>query len=52
MRQNHSTVKDHSFVDKYFTVQTVSSLTNLDHNPPHVLLMYITAQNHVPDNIY
>jgi len=30
-----------------FTVQTVSLLTNLDHNSPHVSSMYITPQNHI-----
>ena len=35
---------------KWFTVQTISSLTNLDHNPSHVHSMYIIPQNHTPDN--
>ena len=33
-----------------FTVQTISSLTNLDHNPLYVHSMYIIPQNHNPDN--
>jgi len=32
------------------TVQSVSSLTNLDHNPPHVSPMYITPHKHTPNN--
>jgi len=50
-----STVKNHIVLVKisaksYLTVQTISLLTNLDHNLPHVHSTYITTQNHNPDN--
>jgi len=32
-----------------FTVKTVSLLTNLDHNSPHVSSVYITLQKHIPN---
>jgi hypothetical protein len=46
MRNVRAAVKS---LSKYFTVQT-TSLTNLNHNPPHKPDMYITPQNHTPDN--
>ena len=39
-------------LSKYFTVQTTPSFTNLNNNPPHKPDMYITPQNHTPDNIF
>jgi len=30
--------------------QTLSSLTNLERNSPHVSSMYIIPQNHIPNN--
>jgi len=37
-------------VSEQFTVQNISSLTNLDHTSPRVSSMYVTPQHHIPNH--
>jgi hypothetical protein len=38
--------------NEQFTVQTVSSLTNLDHNSPFISSVYIIPQHHTSNNTF
>jgi hypothetical protein len=49
--QNRSAVENHIDFDQ-FIVQTVSPLTNLDHNSPYVTPTYINPQNHTREKSF
>jgi len=55
LRSNHrhvsTTLQGDEFSCELFTVQTVSPLTNPDHNSPHVSSVYAIPQNHTTHNV-